>query len=155
MTGDSAPRWGRSLARLMVVASRWSEIVGEALARTSRPVAFRGDVLVVEVDGQVWMQELARWRREILERLVGVGCGVVRDLRLIQGRGARRQGDTSRSGTAAEPIELDAEARRCLERALEKVVDPELRTRLESLFRKASRRRGNVDGRGSGEDDVR
>ena len=48
----------------------WPELVGEAIARRSRPVALeQGGVLVVAVKGAVWRQELSFQALELTRRL--------------------------------------------------------------------------------------
>lgn len=47
----------------------WNEVVGEVIARNTRPVGIREGVLFVEVASSVWMQELVMLRGDIAERL--------------------------------------------------------------------------------------
>ena len=48
---------------------RWREIMGEKLARYTRPEYLRNDQLVVSVSGSVWAQELSFHKQTILKRL--------------------------------------------------------------------------------------
>ena len=56
-------------ARAVRIADRWEEAVGAEIARHSRPVAIRGDVLEVSVDASVWCQQLQLRTPEILAAL--------------------------------------------------------------------------------------
>jgi predicted nucleic acid-binding Zn ribbon protein len=47
----------------------WPRIVGEAIARRSRPVRVRGATLIVEVHNNVWMNEIQFHRREIVRKV--------------------------------------------------------------------------------------
>ncbi len=47
----------------------WSGVVGEAIFRHSRPRKIRGGRLLVEVENNVWMQEIRFHQGEILEKI--------------------------------------------------------------------------------------
>ncbi len=47
----------------------WSEIVGEDIARRTRPECVQGTELVVRVSDSVWAQELSFYKEKILGRL--------------------------------------------------------------------------------------
>lgn len=47
----------------------WPRIVGEAIARRSMPVRARGATLIVEVQNNVWMNEIQFHRREIVRKI--------------------------------------------------------------------------------------
>lgn len=49
--------------------TRWAEIVGDEIAKRSRPECIRGKCLVVRVVDSVWAQELSFHRQSILSRL--------------------------------------------------------------------------------------
>jgi predicted nucleic acid-binding Zn ribbon protein len=51
------------------LTSAWPAVVGEALARRSRPRGVKRGVLVVEAENNVWMQELRFHQAEILDRV--------------------------------------------------------------------------------------
>ncbi len=53
-------------ARLL---EEWTEIVGDAVSKRSRPEGLHQGVLVVEVENNVWMQEIQFHRQEIAERV--------------------------------------------------------------------------------------
>ncbi|MCB0354398.1 MAG: DUF721 domain-containing protein [Bdellovibrionales bacterium] len=49
--------------------SHWKEIVGEELAKRSRPERLRGKVLIVAVRNSAWAQEMSFLKNTILKRL--------------------------------------------------------------------------------------
>lgn len=51
------------------LAGEWHEIVGTTMARRSNPGAVRKGVLLVEVENNVWMQEVRFHQREIISRI--------------------------------------------------------------------------------------
>lgn len=82
MTEPSGPRpLAESVERLLAameapsvdvvatVFSRWSEIVGVALAGHCWPVSVTGENLVIEADDPVWASELGWLESELLARL--------------------------------------------------------------------------------------
>lgn len=73
-------------ARAFRLAERWSEAVGEEVARHSRPEALRGEVLEVRVGSSTWCQALVLRKPELLAALRAT-CGedAPRDLRLRVG----------------------------------------------------------------------
>lgn len=56
-------------AALAAVFGEWDHVAGDRLAPHARPVALRGDVLVVVVDDPVWATELRYRQIELLDRL--------------------------------------------------------------------------------------
>jgi predicted nucleic acid-binding Zn ribbon protein len=48
---------------------RWSEIVGEQIARVTVPVRVEGDTLVVHVTSSVWRNELVFLKRELIAKI--------------------------------------------------------------------------------------
>ncbi|MGH0034442.1 MAG: DUF721 domain-containing protein [Myxococcota bacterium] len=58
-----------SAASAFRIAERWSDWVGEDVARHCRPVQVRGRVLEAEVESSVWAQQLQMRRPAILEAL--------------------------------------------------------------------------------------
>jgi predicted nucleic acid-binding Zn ribbon protein len=55
-----------SAASAFRIGERWSDWVGEEVARHCRPVQVRGRVLEAEVDSSVWAQQLQMRRPAIL-----------------------------------------------------------------------------------------
>ncbi|NMC64490.1 MAG: DUF721 domain-containing protein [SAR324 cluster bacterium] len=49
--------------------SKWPEIVGEEIAKRSKPECIRGKCLVVKVIDSVWAQELSFHKQAIITRL--------------------------------------------------------------------------------------
>ena len=48
---------------------QWPRIVGEAIARKSRPLTVRGVTLIIEVVNNVWMNEIQFHRSEIIRKI--------------------------------------------------------------------------------------
>ena len=57
-----------ALERLGVLDD-WAGVVGERIARVTRPVEVRQETLVVEVSSSAWLNELSMMSRQIIERL--------------------------------------------------------------------------------------
>jgi predicted nucleic acid-binding Zn ribbon protein len=80
--------------RAFRIGEHWEEAVGSDVARHSRPVALRGDVLEVDVDSSVWAQQLQLQLPTILSalgRALPEGEPPPTDLRFrVGGRGAPR-----------------------------------------------------------------
>jgi len=55
--------------RAFEIGEHWEEAVGREVARHSRPLALRGQVLEVAVDSSVWAQQLQLQQPRILEAL--------------------------------------------------------------------------------------
>jgi len=71
---------GSELASFPVFAE-WSAIVGPTIAQHARPLRLRRGVLLVEVDGPEWMQELRFLKRDLLDKLAGhLGRPTIRDV---------------------------------------------------------------------------
>lgn len=51
------------------LGEEWSRIVGETIARRSRPAAVRGTTLFIEVENNVWMNEIQFHRNEIIRKI--------------------------------------------------------------------------------------
>ncbi len=63
------------LSRIMAV---WSELVGEAVARHTRPARLRDQVLTVEVDGGEWVTQLRYLESSMVSAITErVGPGLV------------------------------------------------------------------------------
>lgn len=57
---------GAERARLL---SEWPDVVGEHMARVSRPRLSQGPELVIEVSSSPWLNELSLRRGELLEKI--------------------------------------------------------------------------------------
>ena len=51
------------------IFGRWSELVGDAVAAHSRPVAMKGTTLVVAVSDPAWATQLRFLEHDLIERL--------------------------------------------------------------------------------------
>ena len=60
------------------VMSRWSEIVGEAVAARARPRHLRDGVLTVSVDDGGWATQLRYSEADVIARYAAVGVEVAR-----------------------------------------------------------------------------
>ena len=66
----------------------WAEVVGPRAAARSRAVAFEAGVLVVEVEGAVWMSQLGYLKRDIVSGLNDrLGGRVVTEIRFVPAPG--------------------------------------------------------------------
>jgi predicted nucleic acid-binding Zn ribbon protein len=67
----------------MEVYRRWSEVVGEGVARNTQPLRFSKGVLTVSVSSPAWLHNLTMMKPQILANLDReFGAGFVRDIRL-------------------------------------------------------------------------
>jgi predicted nucleic acid-binding Zn ribbon protein len=81
-------------APLARIQSRWSAVVGEAVAAHAVPVGERDGVLEVLCDGSVWASELDLMSGEIIGALAALdGVPPVRQLRCRTGARTDREGD--------------------------------------------------------------
>lgn len=70
-----------TLRRYSVIA-RWTEIVGEQIARVTEPQRIENGVLFVSVKTAPWRAELSLKRLEIMKKLnTAAGADVIRDIR--------------------------------------------------------------------------
>jgi predicted nucleic acid-binding Zn ribbon protein len=66
----------------------WPQIVGERIARRTHARSYRDGILLVEVDGSAWLQELGYLKRELVAQLNRrLGSNRVRGLHLVMTRG--------------------------------------------------------------------
>lgn len=64
--------------------TEWPDVVGATIARHARPRRLRRGVLVIEVDGAEWMQELHYLKHDLRARLNDrLGRAAVRDVFLV------------------------------------------------------------------------
>lgn len=138
---------------------RWSELVGEHLARRTQPHTLDGDTLVVRVASSAWLNELNFMKHDLLRSInAGLGKQVVRQLRLRVGPIRPAVAQTPAPPRAAAPtvrprlqrkVSLDEERRLRLETA-RVVSDPRLREAIVAARLAALRWPG--DGPGAGGD---
>ena len=66
----------------MAIFRRWSEIVGEAVARNTQPVKYSKGVLTVSVSSAAWLHNLSMMKPQILANLEKeLGNYAVKDIR--------------------------------------------------------------------------
>ena len=53
----------------MRLREEWPHVVGETIAGRSRPLSVRGATLIVEVENNVWMNEIQFHRNEIIRKI--------------------------------------------------------------------------------------
>ena len=64
--------------------TEWADVVGAAIARHARPRRLRRGVLVVEVEGAEWMQELQYLKQDLRARLNDrLGRAAIREIFLV------------------------------------------------------------------------
>ncbi|MDX2447172.1 MAG: DUF721 domain-containing protein [Desulfobacterales bacterium] len=69
-------------ASLIRVWDIWEEAVGEVIAANTRPAAFKGNLLIVNVTSSSWLQQLRFLKLEIIQKLNHVlGEGAVKDIK--------------------------------------------------------------------------
>jgi predicted nucleic acid-binding Zn ribbon protein len=56
-------------AQLLQVWKLWDRSVGEAIAKNTRPSAFKGKLLLVEVTSSAWIHELQFLKSDIINKL--------------------------------------------------------------------------------------
>lgn len=71
----------RKLKEAMIFV-RYDDIVGEKIARVSKPIFFRGDTLFIGVKNSVWAHQLLFFKTEIMEKINSfLATPLVRDIR--------------------------------------------------------------------------
>ncbi|MFM8848131.1 MAG: DciA family protein [Actinomycetota bacterium] len=75
-------------ATTVTVFSRWTELVGDAVAQHVRPLKLDRGVLVVQVDDPAWATQMRFLESDLLERLSAAGSGPVErvEIRVKKGR---------------------------------------------------------------------
>ncbi len=74
----------------------WPDVVGEVIARSTRPLETEGKTLVVEVRDAVWRDQLSRfYKARILRKLnARLGGSIIQDIRFRVARdAAQREND--------------------------------------------------------------
>jgi predicted nucleic acid-binding Zn ribbon protein len=79
--GDQSLKVGAILPQVLVslgldekfeeerLRQEWTELVGDVVAKRSRPRVLKEGILHIEVEGSVWMQELWFHQKEIVDRV--------------------------------------------------------------------------------------
>jgi len=127
----AAPSWGKRLKAIQLL-SRWQEIVGEDLARFSRPRGFAKGALILEVADSVWMHQLRFEEARLLERLnQEAGEPLFTSLRLVLSRERSFfQQSTRVSPSLPKPNEKLLQR---VSREVAHIQDPELREAFKRL----------------------
>ena len=67
---------------LVRVWELWEAAVGQAIAANTRPAAFRGKLLVVEVTSSTWLQELQFLKSDLITQVnAALGKPLIGDIR--------------------------------------------------------------------------
>lgn len=56
-------------AQLVHVWELWDEVVGQTIAKHTRPAAFKGKLLLVEVSSSTWMHQLQFLKSDIIAKI--------------------------------------------------------------------------------------
>ena len=54
---------------MLEIWDKWGTIVGEAIARDTRPAAFKKKTLIVHVSDSVWIQQLQFLKKDIIQSI--------------------------------------------------------------------------------------
>ncbi len=116
------------------IISQWEETVGTAIARHARPKVLRGRKLFLTVDSPAWMQQLSLMKPVIIEKLGGsLGQDLVREIALNLGEIGVPEDHRPEIRTR---VPLDAAEGERIDRIVEGIADPEIRTALRRLIEK-------------------
>ena len=106
LLGDAGRRLGMPAAvETGSIWSRWTEIVGPAVAAHAEPSSLKGGVLRVRADSPAWATEIGYLKDEIkaaVNRLVGLE--LVEEVRLWTGPGAIRGPRPAGAGGGTAPV---------------------------------------------------
>ena len=123
----------------------WPEIVGEHVARHTWPDSVRHRKLYLVAENSVWLQQLLFLKPELLTKINGAADGeALSDIVLRVGTvpAAPDAGESPRSPcpapTDTREERLDGETRAEIEATVQAVADPDLQTRLKTLFSKSA-----------------
>jgi hypothetical protein len=107
-----------------VVCALWNDVVGEALARRTRPIRLQGTTLIVSVPSPVWQRELQPMRAEMVRKLEQrLGPGMVRQLEFKSDAAFDQEGSPQSAAHLGNPAAG-------LKLPTEDIQDGELRKRL-------------------------
>ncbi len=99
----------------------WPVLVGDELARRTRPVAWKDGTLHIEVSSTPWMQELSYRSDELRERITRLFPWPLERLRLT----VAERFEPLPEGLGDEIIKIDRSARRDLTRRAHRPLSPE------------------------------
>jgi predicted nucleic acid-binding Zn ribbon protein len=64
--------------------NRWSELVGEKISKQCKPVKFEDGELIIQAKTNIWKQELAKRRDDLLNLLNGrIKSSLVKKIKII------------------------------------------------------------------------
>ena len=71
---------------LLELKEKWVDVAGSQIARVSRPVSIKDNLLCVEVDHNLWLRELMGPTKGLLIKNINKFCGesFCRDIRFVQ-----------------------------------------------------------------------
>jgi hypothetical protein len=102
----------RTCAALAAIEREWHRIVGDALARRSRPTSWENGVLVVAVEGHAALQDMNFKKRQIITKIRDNAWLDLSDMRIEPGRPGRYPATVTPATRArrAAPARIDPEA---------------------------------------------
>ena len=119
----------------------WTAIIGEQVARHTRPDAIRFKKLYLIADNSVWLQQLLFLKPSLIEKInAAAGSPIVSDIVLRIGQvDSGGQNETSGSGNTGGTTLKEPDPRALAEAAEHAgaVTDPELRAHLTAVMAKA------------------
>ncbi|MEF3253981.1 MAG: DUF721 domain-containing protein [Deferribacterales bacterium] len=65
------------------IANKWEKILGDFIAKHSRPIKINNGTLIIAVEDSIWMNEFTFMKSEFLERLHQYGYNEIKDLKFI------------------------------------------------------------------------
>lgn len=121
----------------------WREIVGDHVARHTRPESIRHRKLYLVAENSVWLQQLLFLKPELLAKINDAADGeALTDIVLRVGTVPSPDtcaGTASRVAPAEQNEEtVSAETRTAIEATVHAIADPDLQARLKALFVKSS-----------------
>lgn len=128
--------WNTNFRALMVVRSRWEDLVGQAMAKNVVVVALeRDDRLIVEAATTAWVQEVKGLTRRILERISTYeDVPKIRDLVVRLHRHGRRDARHEPAATSPRRRTLAADERCRIDDVVRDIDDPTLREVVARVF---------------------
>jgi predicted nucleic acid-binding Zn ribbon protein len=115
----------------------WHELVGDAIARHSRPARWRGRTLIVRVEHSTWLQELTWLSAPFLEALRSKMPGIAVDRLRFEIGTLDPLPAERKAASAATPLALDQRALDAVQTATRTIEDPDLREAASRAMRKA------------------
>jgi hypothetical protein len=115
--------------------ARWSEIVGENLARRAIPRSLQGRTLTIAVANSAWMQELSYLKPTLIEQFrEEIGKNVVKEIRLVLSPSIARPHDAEPE-KEPPPVEKNVVLPPEIRSATKAVQDQTLRKTMEKALK--------------------